>query len=419
VRWKTFAFISAVGLMFSISSFVEGNQDVKRTKPSVKKIHEQQFSGILQGMDVASGSDLIATAFSTLNLQVWHMDTGQIAFQLTLPDPETDARQKSLADVEPMRVHFSPDGRTLAVSYLSRILLYDTSSWTQIGSLGVEGENNLRDALIPTLQKRPPGAEKANGKEVQVQETLTELMKRGDGRTRITDFGFTSDGASILAAYCKGHCYDNIYLPRLGAWSTGKDPTRLWQVQTSQLRWELVLDPKGIIGRIVLSPNGKLFAASDKGGGLCQVRVYEVQTGQLISSLPAIHFLFAAPPIMFTPQSGLLVTFQAVEGTPKSHPWMRLAIYDPQDANKVAEFDRTQSASDADISTDGEWLATTTWNGWAFQIWDMVSRRLVKTVAPGGLMSTPDIDMIRFSKDGKSLVVGSRVKGRIEVYRFE
>jgi len=96
-----------------------------------------------------------------------------------------------------------------------------------------------------------------------------------------------------------------------------------------------------------------------------------------------------------------------------------LAIYDPQDANKVAEFDRTQSASDADISNDGEWLATTTWNGWAFQIWDMDSRRFVKTVAPGGLMKTPEIDLIRFSTDGKRLIVGSRAKASISVYRFE
>jgi len=405
--------------MFSISSLVEGNQDVKRVKPSVKKIHEQRFSGILQGVDVASGSDLIVTAFSTLHVRVWHIDTGQIAFELTFPDPKTDARQKSEADVEPMRVRFSPDGKTLAVSYLSRILLYDTSSWTQVRSLGVEGENNLRDDLIPTLQRRRVGAERANGKEVPLQETLTTLMKQGDGRTRITDFGFTPDGASILASYCKGGCYDNIYVPRLSVWTTGKDPTRLWQVQTGQLKWELVLDPKGTIGRIVLSPNGKLFAASDKGGGLCQVKVYEVQTGRLISSLPAIRFLLASPPIMFTPQTGLLITFQAVEGTPKSHPWTRLAIYDPQSANKIAEFDRAQSALDADISANGEWLATTTWNGWAFQIWDMGSRRLVTTVAPGGLMTTPEIDLIRFSPDGKSLVVGSRVKGRIAVYRFE
>jgi hypothetical protein len=71
VKRKTFAFLSAVSLMFSVRSLVEGDQNVKRVKPPAKKIYEHRFSGILPGMNISSGSDLIATAISRLHVRMW------------------------------------------------------------------------------------------------------------------------------------------------------------------------------------------------------------------------------------------------------------------------------------------------------------------------------------------------------------
>jgi hypothetical protein len=44
-------------------------------------------------------------------------------------------RQKEEGEVEPIRVHFAPDGKMLAASYLSRVYLYDTHTWSQVKSL--------------------------------------------------------------------------------------------------------------------------------------------------------------------------------------------------------------------------------------------------------------------------------------------
>ena len=290
-------------------------------------------------------------------------------------------------------------------------------------SLGVTGEDELRGLPRPELKRRPAAVQQQDEKPTptlnQTMRDWAQLKAESDGRTRITDFKFTTDGSSILAAYCRGGCYDNTQFVRLSAFPSGKDPVRLWDVQSGQLVWERLLDPEGVFERIVLSPDNKRFAASDKRPGLCKVGLYEVRTGQFVHSLPQIHFPLASPTILFTHNSQYFITFRAEDGTAKFQPWKYLAMYDTSSGKMTAQFSNRNAVRDADLSSDGRWLASTTWRGWAFQIWDMGTREVVMTRIPKGWTWAASMVRIRFSPDGRRLVVTSNKPGWLAVFQFE
>lgn len=414
IRLGLFVLLSPALTSTALSN-VSVTENESTCKPSIVRARQDRLTGQIMGIDLAPGSDLAAAALSNLHVRIWHLDTGRTEKELVFPDPVTDARQKNSIEFEPIRVHFSPDGKTLAISYLGRILLYDSPAWSQVSSLGVSGEDLLRESRVPQLKRRSDATEA----ETDDLNKYEQLREKGDGRTRITEFSFTPDGASIIAAYCRGGCYDNLHLPRLMAFPSGNDPVRLWDVESKQLMWEVVIDKRGVIEKIVVSPDGKWFAASDRRPGFCRVSLYDVRERRLVSSLPETDFLFAAPAILFTPGSNRLITFQIPKEIPRHKPWDQLAIYDGQDGELIAEFPGTQGMRDAAISPDGLWLASTNSRGWIFQIWGIEARKVVSTTVLGGLFNTATFDLIRFSPDGQRVVVASRFQRWVNVYKFQ
>jgi len=415
------AFIGAASVLHGLAPPAQDRGD---HKPSLREMRQEKLPASIEALDIAPGSGLAAVGLSDRRVRVWRLDSGEIIHEFTFAEPETDPRQKLEHDVEPLRVRFAPDGKTLAVSYLSRINLYTIGSWREVQSLGVDGEDAERPRPFPQLGRRPPpGDEKADNPGPtlnQIMRDWARLQMQGDGRTRITDFRFAADGSFVLVGYCRGGCYDNVSGNRLGAFPSGNDPVRLWDVRSGRLVWEHVPDREGVIERVVPSPDGRWFAAADKQPGRCRIQLLDLKSGQTVYSLAKIGFPLASPSLLFTPDSHYLISFRAEEGTMKVRPWMHLAKYEASNGEVAAEFSGRYEVRDADLSPDGRWLATTTWRGLRFQIWDMHTLGPVMTKAPKGLTwSGPPVDRIRFSPDGRRLIVASNSRGMLAVFEFE
>jgi WD40 repeat protein len=330
-------------------------------------------------------------------------------------------------EVEPITVQFSPDGRLLAVSYLSRIHFYDTKSWIENLNLGVVGEDNVRTDLkvtpaAPQLERR--SAEQAQRDKNAPVPDLNESMRvwayakeKGDGRTRITDFSFDLDGDHITAAYCRGGCYASPGR-RWSAFPTGSDPVRLWDIRGGRIVWELVYDKEGVTTRIVPSPDKRQFAIVNSHLGRCATGVYDLADGRVQWS----HSLGPCgnpPSIRFCRDGQALITNRNDEGSRKSRAWRKMAIYAVKDGRKIADLPDNNGASALDITSGGRWLASTTWSEREFQIWDLETPKVVSEQVPREYKwkSSRLLDLVHFSPDERWLVVGSMTAGELVIYQ--
>jgi WD40 repeat protein len=387
--------------------------------PTLRETRIQKLPASIMALDFAAGPNLAATALTNSHVLVWKLDSGEVVHDFRFPEPVTDPRQKLERDVEPIRVRFSPDGKELGISFLSRIHLYAIGDWHELGSLGVDGEDTIRTRSKPVLARRlPPGQETDKGPGPTLNELVHDwdrLLTQGDGRTRITDFKFCRDGSFILAAYCRGGCYDRDGALRIGAFPSGNDPVRLWNVRSGQLGWERTFDPQFVVERLEISPNDATFAAAEHRPGECRIEVRDLGTGNMLYSLPQVHFAYAVPSLGFAPDGDTLITLQTEGGMPKT---LGLAEYQATSGKQIAVFSGRYPTWHADLSPDGGWLVTSG-NGVRFRIWDVKTHRVVLTKTPKQwLWSGPPIETVSFSPDGRWLIVASDTSGVVAVYQF-
>ena len=394
-------------------------------KLHLRRVFEQKLSAPILSLDIAKGSDLIAVALATGKVQVLKFGGDKIVHEIPFPETETDERQKEEDEVEPIRVRFSPDGGTLAITFLSRIYQYEPGTWQEVRSLGVGGEDTMRPRPAPELERRPTADDTHEQRpEMAMSRTYGAWKQqriRGDGRTRITDFAFTPDGTGILAAYCRGSCYDSR-ARRNGAEPSGNDPLRLWDVRSGQLVWEHMQQREGAIERVVVSPDGSRFAASSIQKPNRVVEVHDLRTGRLLFSSRPTHYTDPAPPIHFTPDGKKLITF-CVSGCFERRnldSWQQLAIYDASDGNMMGQFSDHDGAHWSDLSPDGRLLAATTWYGGTIKLWDVARGQVIDwKLAKFGLWLRAFINIVRFDPDGRRLIVANDQKGVIAIYELQ
>ncbi|MGB0036826.1 MAG: WD40 repeat domain-containing protein, partial [Candidatus Acidiferrales bacterium] len=351
-------------------------------KPYIHRIRMDKLPASILSFDIANHSALAAAALNNLSVSVWSLNSGEVVRKMSFPEPDTDQRQKLANEFEPIYVRFDPDGKTLAVSFLSRIHLYDVETWREQGSFGVDGEDSLREDSNPKLTRRPASNQDHDQKSAisldQLMKERAVLYMNGDGRTRVLDFAFTPDGSSVLAAYCRGGCYATVGR-HWGAFPTGKDPVRLWDVRSARLLWEREYDPKGVISRVVPSPDRERFAAVNAQLGQCAVGVFDLRDGAPNYSLPFIHFTLDTPTLAFLPTGEYFITANTELGVGKKRTSQDLAVYATVDGKGVAVLSSREKARHADVPSDGRWLASASWDGSRFQVWDVQVRKPVLT----------------------------------------
>jgi WD40 repeat protein len=401
-------------------------------KLALQEMRIETLSKSILAFDIAKGSDLAAVALSDLRVRVWRLNSGQFVHEFSFPEPQTDLRTRLDDDVEPMSLRFSPDGKTLAVGFLNAIHLYDVETWQEKMTLGVAGEDNVRPDIKVTPPKpelKPRTAEEAQAEKDKPVPTLNEatkaqsrLMDRGDGRTRILSFEFTKNGSSILAAYCRGHCHASTWMGRRWLFPTGQDPVRLWDISSASILWEQLYDPKGVMSRVVLPPDGNRFIAVNSELGHCAVGAYDLGSGQSLWSHP-FGTCLSPPSIAILPDGQSFITNRVDEANRRNRKkklWRYAAIYETSTGKKILEFPEADGISAADISSDGRWLASIVWRGTKFQVWDLQARKIVITELPKGWKRTADcvLDRIRLSPDNHWLTVGCSVRGDMAVYQW-
>jgi len=410
-----------------VSAQADPTSDARTAQRYLREVRIEKFSKFVLDFDIANGSGLAAVALSDLRVRVWRLDSGQVVRELLFPEPETDHRLKLDNDVEPISLRFSSDGKTLAVGFTSVIHLYDVETWLEKMSLGVAGEDKLRPDIMvtpPRPQLKQRTAEQAQAEKDKPLPTLNEatkarsrLMEKGDGRTRILSFEFARDGSSILAAYCRGDCYASAWTGRRWMFPTGKDPVRLWDLHSASVIWEQLYDPKGVMDRVVLSPDGKRFAAVNAQLGHCAVGVFDLNDGRPLWSQP-LGPCAQPPSIEFLQDGRCFITNRIEEGNHKNTLWREAAIYDTTTGQKITNLSDHEGVGEANVSPDGRWLASTTWGGSHFQIWDLQENKIVITQQVKDGKIHLRLDRILFSPDGYWLVVGSNISGNLAVYKF-
>ena len=421
-----FVFLS-LGIAICLSAQPRSSPRPSADKPHLQEVRMEKLSAFILAFDIANGSDLAATALADRRIRVWKLSSGEVQHEFSFPAPEIDEHLRVAGDVEPISVRFSPDGKYLAVSFLSRIYLYDVVTWTEKMSLGLPGEDQHRPDLkitpeTPQLERRSTEQAQAdkNKPVLDLNDSVrawARAMKRGDGRTRITDFGFTKDGSSIVAAYCRGGCYASRSF-RSVPFPTGNDPVRLWDIASARLVWENVYDEKSVVNRIVPSPDSNRFAAVQSHPGSCAVGMYNLSEGRNLW-LHSYGPCGDPPSIQFSLDGQSFIANHIEGSNHKNKLWQQMATYETSSGKMIGDFSKRDTIREADISSDGRWLASTTWSGLRFQIWDFSSKKAIMMETPEEWRwRGPRINRIRFSPDGRWLVVGNNQVGDLVIYQF-
>jgi len=423
----TFAILLSIGVVIFVSVQPGSSSSQLTGKPHLQEVRMEKLSAFILAFDIANGSDLAATALADRRIRVWRLGSGEIVHEFSFPSPETDEHLKVAGEVEPISVRFSPDGKRLAISFLSRIYFYDVDTWAEKTSLGVPGEDQHRSDLkvtpeTPQLERR--STEQAQADKNKPVLSLNDSVRawardkmRGDGRTRITDFAFTIDGSSIIAAYCRGGCYASPSF-RSVPFPTGNDPVRLWEVASARLVWEHVYDENSVVNRIVPSLDGARFAVVESHPGHCAVGMHNFSDGRALW-LHSFGSCADPPSIRFSRDSQSFITNRVEEGNRKNKLWRDIATYETSSGEMISDFSKKDTVRDFDISSDGRWLASTTWSGLRFQIWDLSSKKPVMMETPKEWKwRGPRINRILFSPDGCWLVVGNNQVGDLAIYQF-
>ncbi len=202
-------------------------------KPTIRDVRVERLPAPILSLDVAPSSDLAVAAMSDGRVRALHLDNGELVHEFGFTEPDTDLRQKDEGEVEPIRVRFAPDGKTLGVSYLSRVHLYNVGVWSELKTIGVEGEDVMRPIPQPRLSSHPVVEKEPDDINTGTRK-WAQRKTLGDGRTRITDFAFTADGSRMVVSYCRETCYDRPCLFAL-RFASGQDPVRLWEVSTRRM----------------------------------------------------------------------------------------------------------------------------------------------------------------------------------------
>jgi len=375
----------------------------------VKEVRVERLPAPILSLDAAQASDLAVAALSDGRVRVWHLDTGEILRDFAFKAPETDQRQKDEGEVEPIRVRFAPGGKILGVSYLSLIHLYDSQTWSELKTLGVEGEDVMRPLPPPQLSQRPPVEKQPDDINTGTRKWVQRKML-GDGRTRISDFAFTPAGTAIVASYCRTSCYDN---PGGVRWtiSKGHEPVRMWELATRRMLWEHYSDSNQTTERIVPSPDGRLFVEVVFQPGQWLLQLRDLATGQRSCSITLFPFPHDAPDIAFTSGSQYFISLWG-----ERHRSWQMAAYDPSNGRILAEFTDRAGSSRLALSPDDRWLAVVTWRGIAFKLWDIEKHKIVLTEVPRLLgLYVPKLDGILVA-NGHRIVASDPMKGIVFTY---
>lgn len=275
------------------------------------------------------GALVMASTTDSSSITGWHVDSGQPAFRLELPQPITHAV-------------FSPDGRWIATASADRAI----SIWrAQTGQL--YAQFTLAEP-IQQLQFSADGTRlltASHGKTAQIwqfivlsndppqlkllyslphPEQLTEAIFSPDGRSVLTVSGdrqvrlWNASTGKLHHTFSHSHRVLQAVFSPDQRWIASVDDQyqlKLWNTQSAQLLTTLSLDkptsPTGMDSNalIAFSPDGELIATSNPQTPQASVQLWKISTGERVGELTEPQSAITA--LQFSPTGAYLATANA------------------------------------------------------------------------------------------------------------
>jgi RNA polymerase sigma factor (sigma-70 family) len=262
------------------------------------------WSGGFRTVVSPDGKTLLTT--SADGIRAWSLGTGKLLYQIqdefghhflafspdgkwlampgkgviNLLDPATGRKLQRIPAVgelprQPQHLAFSADGRRLAASlHKGEILIFDTATGRQAGSLDVQGTGQLRGTLgVYFLVFAPDG------------RTLVSIGWDPDARLSICHWDLATQtllkrrfSASLKFSSSMALSPDG----RLQAVWSDRGPVTLWDIQTDQVRCTLQGDRNRADYGLAFSPDSKTLATScaDDGDRDATASLWDTTTGE-------------------------------------------------------------------------------------------------------------------------------------------
>jgi len=334
-------------------------------------------------------------------VKLWDAGTGELLRTLTVAEGELGGD-----------VAFSPDGRLLAASFTSQVLVWDAAS----------GELRWR------WPGRMLGAAQVD--RVAFSPDSTRLAAANiDGQPKVWDV--TTGGELLTLPGHADHCEAIAFSPDGARLATGDvgGSVRLWDAATGQTL--LTLTHGGNVHGVAFSPDGRHLAAAGEDGRLL---VWDTASGQVLLSLPGrtgiydVAYMPDGKRLVTVHQDGTTALWDATTGQPlltlAGHMSTVISVAASPDNIHIATsgFDSTVRLWDTRpgrelvtvaahegpayavaYSADGARLATGGADGTA-ALWDPATGRLALTLFSD--TPSPGFSSIAFSPDGGRVAAG-------------
>ena len=318
----------------------------------------------------------------------------------------------------PRSVAFSPEGKTLATSDATEVILWDASNGIRLFTLAGESIGATTGIHLGVGQI----SFKPDGKHLAVANM--------DGLSKVWELATQSEVLSFTQGEQPARAI--AYSPDGNLLATGGDEgiVRIWNAESGEEMFALPLG--GIVQGVAFGPEKDLLAAASADGS---VKIWDSKTGQELLSLPRLSGLYD---IAFLPDGNLVTAGQdgttrvwdSVTGqevlTLAGHSSTVIGVAGSPDGNRIATsgYDGTLRIWDAtpgrelltipahadmvwdvSYSPDGMQIASASTDG-IVKFWDAKSGQLVLTLING---NNPEngLTSLAFSPDGGQIATGS------------
>jgi RNA polymerase sigma factor (sigma-70 family) len=335
-----------------------------------------------------------------------HYSEGHIAVQrLTLTDFPTGrlVRRGEWSDpARVRRVHYAPDGKTLATANESAgFQLWDLATLKIVYREGPKAGHNVSLAFSPDASSHLLAI--ARGQTIRFWDTEHRRDVRTiamDEEHHATDITFSPDGTTVATNTNLGR--QNVH--EFWLWKVG-DGTLLGRFASAE-------DPLSYA--MSFSPDGKVLAAI---GDEDQLISFDVATFKRLDVLPAVRA--AASPLVFSPDGGTLTT---IAGEQTLHFWDRATGQD-----RLATPDAHQDMVSTLEFLDGGKTVVSRGRDQTIRFWDLATGR--QTTRFGGpatnrsssaLMPDGSLSSIASRADGTRLAAGIATSRRkVQVWNLD